>query len=293
MKFITINNLDELFIRKTCFGDFIRLTPLAREIYNEKKRGNIKMRTPFLAGNWKMNKGIKETTEFLKLLVNELKGISGRDIVVAPPFTALSAAGQILDGSNIMLSAQNCHHELKGAFTGEISVEFIRETGAKFVIIGHSERRQYFGETDEGVNKKLHTIINAGLYPILCVGETLAERERNITLEIVSRQLKGGLVNVSGDKLMKVVIAYEPVWAIGTGKTATPEIAQEVHGAIRKYIESSYGLDSAINMRILYGGSVTPENISALMKERDIDGGLIGGASMKLESFVKIVKDCI
>ncbi|MCX7785573.1 MAG: triose-phosphate isomerase [candidate division WOR-3 bacterium] len=246
------------------------------------------MRIPLIAGNWKMNKSPQEAKEFAQALVEALLEEIQSEVLICPPFTALSVVAEVIKNSNIRLGAQNMHWEIKGAFTGEISGEFLKELGCQYVILGHSERRQYFAETDEIINKKLHTALQIGLKPILCIGETLAERENNQTLSVVKRQLETGLKTL--DNINNVVIAYEPVWAIGTGKTATPDQAEEIHSYIRENIAKKWSKDSADKIRILYGGSVTPENIDILMTQPDIDGVLVGGASLRLESFIRIIK---
>ena len=245
------------------------------------------MRKPLIAGNWKMFKSISEARIFLKSLRAALDTVSDRQVVVCPPFTILGAAAEELKGSRIALGAQNAHWEKQGAFTGEVAVSMLAEIGCPFVIVGHSERRQYFAETDVTVNKRMLAVIAGGLTPIVCIGETLQEREANQTFAVIERQIKAGLAGLS--KPGEVVIAYEPVWAIGTGKTATPEQAQDVHAFIRKQFAALYGEPAADAIRILYGGSVKPDNAAALMKQPDIDGGLVGGACLEVESFTKIV----
>jgi triosephosphate isomerase (TIM) len=247
-------------------------------------------RRPILAGNWKMNMTATQARDLAAKLIPLVSGVKDRDIVLGPPFTALAAVGEALKGTNISLSAQNLHWEDKGAFTGEISAEMLLDLGCRYVIIGHSERRQYFGEADDTVNKKAKQALRKGLLPILCVGETLAEREAGKLNDIIGRQVTGGLKDISADDMKKVVIAYEPVWAIGTGRTATPEQANEVHALIRQKVKTLYGADIAEGLRIQYGGSVTPENVSQLMAMPDIDGALVGGASLKPESFAALVK---
>jgi len=236
-----------------------------------------------------MNKTATEARDLAGKLLPLVSGVKNRDIVLAPPFTALQAVAESIKGTGIGLSAQNLHWEEKGAFTGEISAEMLLDLGCKYVIIGHSERRQYFGETDETVNKKLRQALNKGLLPIVCVGETLKEREAGKANEVIERQVAGAFKGVSASEMQKVVVAYEPVWAIGTGKTATPEQANEIHSFIRKKIEIAYGKQTAEALRIQYGGSVTPENVSSLMAMPDIDGALVGGASLKPESFAALV----
>jgi len=246
-------------------------------------------RKPIIAGNWKMNMTATQARELAGKLVPLVSGVKGRDVVLGPPFTSLAAVAETIKGSNIGLAAQNLHWEDKGAFTGEISADMLLDSGCKYVIIGHSERRQYFGETDETVNKKVKQALKKGLLPILCVGETLAEREAGKLKDIISRQVTGGLNDISAEDMKKIVLAYEPVWAIGTGKTATPEQANEVHALIRQKIKALYSADIAEGLRIQYGGSVTPENVSTLMAMPDIDGALVGGASLKPESFAALV----
>jgi len=248
------------------------------------------MRKPMIAGNWKMYKDVNEAA----ILVNDIKralfDVVNVDIVVIPPFVDLSDVGEMLNESNIFLGAQNCYWEMEGAFTGEVSTGMLKSVGCRYVVIGHSERRKYFGETDETVNRKIKAVIDTGLVPILCVGETLEERESSRSLEVVRTQVTGALKGFTEEYLDSLVIAYEPVWAIGTGKTATPGQAQEVHAMIRELLKEMYSSSLAESKRILYGGSVKPENVESLMKEKDIDGGLIGGASLKKESFVDLVK---
>lgn len=246
------------------------------------------MRKPIIAGNWKMNKTPSEAVE----LINQLKPLvkdAQAEVVVCPPFVCLAAAAQALDGSNIALGAQNMHFEEKGAFTGEIAPNMLKELGVKYVIIGHSERRQYFAETDETVNKKVIAAFANGLTPIVCVGETLEQREQGVTEKVVEKQTREGLAGLSAEDAEKVVIAYEPVWAIGTGRTATSEQANEVISFIRGIIGDMFGKDVAQNIRIQYGGSMNAGNASELMAMPDIDGGLIGGASLKAEDFAKVV----
>ncbi len=246
-------------------------------------------RRPIIAGNWKMNKTSVEARDLAQKLIPLVSGVKGRDIVLAPPFTALQAVAEAIRGTGISLSAQNMHWEDKGAFTGEISAEMLLDLGCKYVIIGHSERRQFFGESDETVNKKLRQALNKGLLPIVCVGETLNQRDAGKANEVIERQFTGALKGITAAEMQKIIIAYEPVWAIGTGKTATPAQANEIHGFIRQKAEMAYGRDVASSLRIQYGGSVTPENVSSLMAMPDIDGALVGGASLKPESFAALV----
>jgi triosephosphate isomerase len=246
-------------------------------------------RRPIIAGNWKMNKTTVEARDLAARLVPLVSGVLDRDIVLAPPFTALLAVADTIKGTNMALAAQNLFWEDKGAFTGEVSAEMLLDLGSKYVIIGHSERRQFFGETDDTVNKKVRQALNKGLLPIVCVGELLKEREAGKANEVIDRQVTGALKGVNAAEMQKIVIAYEPVWAIGTGKTATPEQANEIHSFIRKKVEVTYGRVVADSLRIQYGGSVTPENVSTLMAMPDIDGALVGGASLKPESFAALV----
>lgn len=248
------------------------------------------MRTPLIAGNWKMYKTISEAVNLAKELRESLSQINDREIVVCPPFTALSSVKNILNGSNISLGAQDMHWEKNGAYTGEISPLMLLDLGCRYVIIGHSERRQYFGETDEIVNKKIKSALNSRLTPIFCVGEILEEREKNLTFQIIEKQIKNGLAGLNSEQVQHLVIAYEPVWAIGTGKTATPEQAEEVHKFIRHLLSELYNKTVAEKIRILYGGSIRPDNIKALMSCPNIDGGLVGGASLEAKSFIQIVK---
>lgn len=244
------------------------------------------MRRPIMAGNWKLNKNIMEAVDLASKLKTALADVKDKEVVVCPTFVCLQAVSDTLSDSEIAVGAQNIYWEDSGAYTGEISCPMIKSAGCTYVIIGHSERRQFFGETDETVNKKLKAAIEHCLTPIVCVGETLEEREKNITFKVIERQIKNGLKDVAENDLQKIVIAYEPVWAIGTGKTATPEQAQEVHAFIRGLLPKSVAQD----IRILYGGSVKPDNTKELMSKPDIDGGLVGGASLKAEDFAKIVK---
>jgi len=251
------------------------------------------IRKKLIAGNWKMNKtaadGAALTTEILAAIGRE----TSVDVVLCPPFTALESVGRALDGQALKLGAQNMHPEKNGAFTGEVSAEMLRGLFVTYVILGHSERRTYFGDTDAFVNKKTLAALANQLKPILCVGETLAEREGGSTLAVVQKQLEGGLVGVTAEQLTSVVIAYEPVWAIGTGKVATTAQAQEVHAYIRELLTKLYGAPLAQKVRILYGGSMKPSNAPELLAQKDIDGGLIGGAALEAKSFVELVKAAI
>jgi triosephosphate isomerase len=248
------------------------------------------MRTPIIAGNWKMNKTIKEASDLVSQLVKEVGRINNLEVVIAPPFTALRDVYEIIKGSNISLAAQNMHWEEKGAYTGEVSSVMIKDIGCKYVIIGHSERREYFYESDEIVNKKVISALKNGLIPIICVGEKLNERERGEVEKVIKKQIKDGLKGLRENDANKIVIAYEPVWAIGTGKNATPDQAEEVHRFIRKLLKELFNENIAGIVRILYGGSVKEGNIDNLMKEEDIDGALVGGASLNISSFMRIVK---
>lgn len=247
-------------------------------------------RTPLIAGNWKMHGLRRDAIALAEGIKASVAGVSGREVLVAPPFTALDAVAHVIKGSAVLLGAQNLHWEPKGAFTGEVSAPMVRDSGCTHVIIGHSERRQYFGETDETVAKKVGSALQHGLIPIMCVGESLAEREAGDTLKVIERQLRFGLPMRDAAAIRALVVAYEPVWAIGTGKVATTEQAQEVHGFIRGTLAELAGKEAAMACRILYGGSVKPDNIDALMQQPDIDGALVGGASLQVESFVRIVK---
>ena len=251
------------------------------------------IRKKLIAGNWKMNKTSADAVQLASEIVLAIGKVTDVDIVVCPPFTALESTGKALDGSTIKLGAQNMHPEVSGAFTGEVSAPMLRSFFTTHVILGHSERRQYFGETDDFINKKVITALKNQLRPILCVGETLAEREAGSTLKVVQTQLEAGLEGVSKDLATTVVIAYEPVWAIGTGKVATTEQAQEVHAFIRTLLTKLFGEQIAQKVRILYGGSMKPANAPELLAQKDIDGGLIGGASLETRSFVDLVKAAV
>lgn len=247
-------------------------------------------RKPFMAGNWKMYKTIPEALAFAKEFKENVKDVNGRDIVLCVPFTLIKPLSEFFKGSNVMIGAQNMYFEKEGAFTGEISPIQVIDAGAEYVIIGHSERRHIFGESDTLINKKVKSALSNGLKPIMCVGELLEEREAGKTMEVNRRQVVEGLKGLSNEEISKVIIAYEPVWAIGTGKTATPQDADEVHSFIRKVISEISSRDIAENIRILYGGSVKPENVDGLMAMNNIDGVLVGGASLKVDSFTRIVK---
>ncbi len=248
------------------------------------------MRKPIIAGNWKMHNTVAEAKALVEQLTPLVADAHDVEVVVCPTFTALDAVSQAIKGTNIMLGAQNMYWEDKGAFTGEISPVMLKELGCTYVILGHSERRQFFGETSEGVNRKAKAAFNHGLIPIVCVGETLAEREQGIMQQVVSNQTKSGIAGLEEQEVSKLVIAYEPIWAIGTGKTASKEDAQEVIGYIREVVAKMYGDDLAHRVRIQYGGSVKSDNVQELMAQPDIDGALVGGAALKAEEFSKIVK---
>jgi triosephosphate isomerase len=248
------------------------------------------MRRPLIVGNWKMNNTVAEALKFAATLSVELKATGHIDVVIAPPYTALYSLGVALSDTEFGLGAQNIFWEESGAFTGEISGVFLAEVGCKYVIIGHSERRQFFGETDATVNRRVAAAIKCGLIPIMCVGETLGEREAGKTWDVIERQLVGGLLGIDMRATSDLVIAYEPVWAIGTGKTATPAQAGEVHTQIRSYLSKVYGRTIADRIRILYGGSVKPGNSRELMTQNDIDGALVGGASLDVKQFAEIVR---
>jgi triosephosphate isomerase (TIM) len=251
---------------------------------------SLPSRTPLLAGNWKMHGTRQEAIALAEGIKAAVAGVSGRDVLVAPPFTVLETVSRVLSGSKILLGAQNLCWEPKGAFTGEVSAAMLRDVGCTHVIIGHSERRQYFGETDESVNRKVERAQADGLVPIVCIGETLQEREAGETLAVIDRQVRGGLKGRDAAAVRGLVLAYEPVWAIGTGKVASPEQAQEVHAYIRGILGEVHGQGAASACRILYGGSAKPDNIDELMRQQDIDGALVGGASLQVDSFIRIVK---
>ena len=248
------------------------------------------MRTPFIAANWKMYKTVLETVAFVKELRKLAKDLYDVEIVIAPPFTALRPAADAAHASNIGIAGQNLHWEREGAFTGEVSAPMLKEAGAEYVIIGHSERRRLFGETDETVNRKLIAAVQAQLTPIVCIGETLQERDANETLAVLDRQIKRGLDGLTADQIGGLVVAYEPVWAIGTGRNATPDQAREAHAHIRSRIRQWFGGAAADHCHVIYGGSVKPDNIRDLAALPDVDGALVGGASLDPQSFLKIVQ---
>ncbi len=246
-------------------------------------------RRPMIAGNWKMYKTCPEAEQTAGELIQKLKGASDLDIMIAPPATALTVVSRIIRDTPVDLGAQNLFWENEGAYTGEVSAPMLASAGCRYVIIGHSERRQYFGETDENVNKKIKAALAAGLVPVICVGETESEREAQKTFSILDKQMKNGLEDLTAEEFGGSVIAYEPVWAIGTGKTATSDQAQEVHAWLREFLEKRFGKETAGATRILYGGSVKPGNIAELMALPDIDGALVGGASLKPDTFSEII----
>ncbi len=251
------------------------------------------MRRPIIAGNWKMNNTINEAVELVNGLKRELDNINSVDIVVSPPFTALSDVNELTMDSNIKLSAQNVYWEEKGAFTGEVSTAMLKDAGCAYVIVGHSERRQYFNETNEAVNKRLKAALAGGLKVIVCVGEVLEERESGKAFDVIKDHVQGSLQGLSKLDMNNVILAYEPVWAIGTGKTASPEQAQEIHQYIRGLLKDIFDEETAAEIRIQYGGSVKPDNIKELMQKEDVDGALVGGASLNIDSFSAIVKGAI
>ena len=247
------------------------------------------MRRPVIAGNWKMYKTQADTRTFFERFLPLVASSSHCEIVIAPPFTALAAAVEASRGSAVTIAAQNAHWEKEGAFTGEVSMPMIVEAGCRGVIIGHSERRHIFHESNENVNKKVKAALALGLRPIVCVGETLAEREGNLTHAVLETQFEGGLAALTGDDFSRILIAYEPVWAIGTGRTATPEMAADAHRYLRELAQKRFTSERASALRILYGGSVKPDNIRGLMAQVEIDGALVGGASLDAQSFASIV----
>ena len=248
------------------------------------------MRTPVIAGNWKMYKNIDEAKSLAIELKNLVSEVRDRQVFICPSFVCLAAVRDIVKDTHIALGAQNVNYEEEGAYTGEVSADMLKSIGVSFVILGHSERRAYFHETDESINKKLKKVLSKSMTPIVCVGELLEDRERGSTADVIKKQIHGCLENISPEDLIKIVIAYEPVWAIGTGKTASPEQAEEVHALIRSELKSKYSDAVSEQVRIQYGGSVKPENIDELMKKPNIDGALVGGASLKAEDFARIVK---
>lgn len=249
------------------------------------------MRKPIIAGNWKMHKTIAEAQDLVRELKLGFSGVSDREIIVAPVFTSLASVAAEVSGSNIQLAAQNCHPAASGAYTGEVSPALLKDAGCTSIIVGHSERRQLFGETDAFINAKIKAVVAAGMQAIFCVGETLEERESGEMLEVITRQIRDGLAGLDDSAMKNVVIAYEPVWAIGTGKVATVDQAQDAHVFIRGLLAGLFdGSNIDEQTRILYGGSVKPENIDGLMAQEDIDGALVGGASLKADDFIRIVR---
>jgi len=248
---------------------------------------------PFIAGNWKMHKTIPEAVEMVKALKEESPQLTDAELVVIPPYTMLSEVKKVIEGSTVQLGAQNIFWEEKGAFTGEVSPPMLKDAGCQYVIIGHSERRQYFGETNETVNKKIKATLAHELTPIMCIGESLEEREKGNTMDKVETQINSGLEGLGKDEIRRIVIAYEPIWAIGTGETATPSQAEEVHSFIREKLTEKYGNEIASYAIILYGGSVKPANTYSILKENNINGALVGGASLEADSFIQITKEAI
>jgi len=248
------------------------------------------MRKPIIVGNWKMNKTIQEALNLVAELKPLVAHVSDVEVAVAPPFTALFAVSREIGGTNIELGAQDVFWEQHGAFTGEVSASMLKDAGCRFVILGHSERRQYFAESDASVNKRIRAVLGEGLLPIVCVGESLEQRESGKAFSVVGDQIRGCFDGFSSDDMETITVAYEPVWAIGTGKTATSQQAKEMHREIRSVVEEMFGKDTVENVRIQYGGSVNPDNIRDLMEQPDIDGALVGGASLKADLFSRIVK---
>jgi len=248
------------------------------------------MRTPMIAGNWKLHKTRSEARQLVAELRSQLDGLNGVEVVIAPPFTALETVAAALTGSALKLAAQNCYPAASGAFTGEVSPLLLKDAGCAYVIVGHSERRQLFGESDEFINDKVQALGQAGLGTILCIGETLAEREAGQMFDVLQQQVRVGLKELSGERMGAVVVAYEPVWAIGTGRTASDEQAQAAHAFIRAQLGELFGAAVADATRILYGGSVKPGNVDGLMAQPDVDGALVGGASLKAEEFARIAR---
>ena len=249
------------------------------------------MRRKVIAGNWKMHKDLSESQNLISKLINELRKENVNcDIIICPPFTSLSEAAGLVKNTKVKLGAQNMHYEDKGAFTGEVSAAMLKSVGCEYVILGHSERRAIFSESDEMINKKIKKALGSGLRPIFCIGETLQQRESGTMNDVIKRQVTDGLQHVSTGEMEKIIIAYEPVWAIGTGVTATPQQAQEVHVYVRQLINNIFGDDTAEKLIIQYGGSVKPDNAAELLSQSDIDGALVGGACLEADSFLKIIK---
>ena len=248
---------------------------------------------PLVIGNWKMNMLASQACDMARSLVDRLSEVEGVEVVIAPPFTSLYPVGQIIKGSRLRLAGQNFYFASKGAYTGEVSLEMLRDVGCDFALIGHSERRSLFGENDAAINKKVHRAIQMAITAVVCVGETLEQRKAGATLNIIETQLSKGLAGLSGERLSTLAIAYEPVWAIGTGVNATPEQVVDIHKFIRKFLFESLGFSEKVGTRILYGGSVNPENSKQLLQEEQIDGALVGGASLDFESFCAIINSAL
>jgi len=251
------------------------------------------MRRPIIAGNWKMNKTIQEAIDVAIGLKRKFYTFSEADIVICPAFTALKSVSDKIVDSSIMLGAQDIYWEEKGAFTGEVSPDMLKDAGCRYVIVGHSERRHIFAETDEEVNKKLRAVLKHGMIPIMCIGEDVEERDAGMTFEVLEKQLTRDLRDISNEEAMRIIIAYEPIWAIGTGRTATPQQAQEAHRFIRQFVEGLFDKEVSLKTRIQYGGSVKPDNIAQLMVQDDVDGALVGGASLDVNSFAEIVQNAV
>jgi triosephosphate isomerase (TIM) len=251
------------------------------------------MRRPIIAGNWKMHKTVQDALDIAIGLKRKFYTFGEADIVICPSFTALSKVGDEISDSSIMLGAQDVYWEEEGAFTGEVSPKMLKDVRVRYVIVGHSERRSLFGETDEAVNKKVKVVLRYGMIPIMCIGEKLEERDNGTTYEVLEKQLTRGLKDLTKDDISRLIIAYEPVWAIGTGRTAAPREAQEAHKFIRNFIEKHFEKEASMKVRIQYGGSVKPDNIAKLMAEEDIDGALVGSASLDVNAFVQIVENSI
>ena len=253
----------------------------------------ISNQKPFISGNWKMYKTIPEALELVKAIKGASPELTEAELVVIPPFTILSEVAKIIEGTSVQLGAQNVFWEEKGAFTGEISPFMLKDAGCQYAVIGHSERRQYFGETNETVNRKIKAVLAYELIPIMCIGESLEEREKEKTIEKVETQISEGLEGIGKEEISRIIIAYEPIWAIGTGLTATPAQAEEVHSFIRGKLAEKYGNETASCAILLYGGSVKPANTYSLLKEKNINGALVGGASLEADSFIQIAEDAI
>jgi len=248
------------------------------------------MRKYVIAGNWKMHKTNSESEQLAEAIKSKTTSIEKAQMIICPPSTALSTVSKVVKDSNIAVGAQNMYWERQGAFTGELSSEMIKSTGATYVIIGHSERRQYFHETDETVNKKVLYALQTNLSPIICIGESLGQREEGITKDIINDQLEGSLKDITAEQMIRIIVAYEPIWAIGTGKTATPDQAQDVHSFIRSKLQSMYDAATSNSVILQYGGSVKPSNAHELLQQNDIDGALVGGACLESESYSEIIK---